>query len=593
MQDNVDPVDEAAVFGRAASPVPEAPARMAIAAPSKTATSTTGAQFIADALVAWEIDHVFFVDAILRETLVGLEQRGVRRILAHSEKGAAYMADGYARASRKLGVCMAQSVGAANLAAGLQDPYLNRTPVLALTGRKAAIFQQRNAYQEVPHAPIYEPVTKVRGHVSTPAQLPYLLMQAMVEAKTGCMRPVHLDLDGYRGSEIENAFIPFTNDILKLFLARKPAASGVPERSALEEASRRIARSTRPMLIVGVGADHSEIGCVLSEFADAFSIPIATSVGARGLIHTTHPKHFGVVGTYSAPYANEMLASADLVIYVGCHVGDQITCDWTVPAIGAPIIQIDADPAECGRNYPGVFGLVGEPARVLAALIAVKGSQPARDDWIERCAEARRRWFSHMRRSTHSDARPIRSERLAFDLSDCLPADSLLVVDTGFSAIWTAQLTELPSPRQRYLRAAGSLGWAFPAAIGAACARLGAPVICFTGDGALHYHLSELETVRRWKLPLVLVINNNAALGQGLRSVKKLYEEREGSMADLVMFKDVNFADVARSFGIAGERVVDPARIVPAIQKAVASGEPAVIDVVTDANCNPEPAWTP
>ncbi len=554
---------------------------------------TTGAQFLADTLVSWGVDHVFFMDAILRETLVELEHRGVKRVLAHSEQGAAYMADGYARASGTLGVCMAQSVGAANLAAGLQDAYLNRTPVLALTGRKNAIFQYRNAYQELPHAPMFEPVTKFRAEVSAPEQLPYLLSQAMVEATSGCPRPVHLDLDGYRGAEIENAPVPIQKPLLKQFAERRPPAVGIPDQDVIDEAVRRLSESEQPMLVVGVGARHPDIGAALAAFAETFSIPIATSVGARGFIPTNHLLHFGVVGNYSAPYANEMLAQADLVIYAGCHVGDQVTCDWRVPTIGTPIIQIDIDPSEIGRNYPGVFGLVGIPAQVLLALANSSGSRPTRDTWVGACRGARDRWLDHAGQYTMSEATPIRAERLARDLSDCLPSCSILVADTGFSATWTAQLTELQSREQLYLRAAGSLGWALPAAIGAACAAPDTPVICFTGDGAMHYHLSELETIQRWNLAVVIVINNNAALGQGLRSVKKLYENRQGRLGDLVLFKDVDFADVAQRFGISGYRVSNPADIVPTIRRAVASRQPCVVDVVTDPDCNPEPAWIP
>lgn len=557
----------------------------------------TGAQFLADAMVSWGVDHVFFVDAILRETLVELERRGVRRILAHSEAAAAYMADGYARASGRVGVCMAQSVGAANLAAALQDAYLNRTAVLALTGRKTAIYQHRNAYQELPHASMFDAVTKFQAHVAVPDQLPHLLMQALVEATAGCPRPVHLDIDGYRGSEIEAAQLPFPDALLQRFCDRRAPSRGLPEPADLADAVAEIAGARRPMLVVGVGAAVAGIAGALAEFAETFGIPVATSVGGRGLLATTHPLHFGVVGTYSAPYANEMLAKADLVIYAGCHVGDQVTCDWRIPAAGTRIVQIDVDPAEIGRNYPGVLGLVGDPARVLRALAkaAPQGSSDdasQRQEWTGACRRARDGWLLQQQRLTRSADRPIRSERLASELSDCLPDDAILVADTGFSATWTAQFTEFRRG-QRYLRAAGSLGWAFPAAIGTVCAVPGAPVVCFTGDGALYYHLGELETLRRWNLPLVVVVNNNAALGQGLRSVKKLYEGREGHLRDLALFNDVDFASLARTFDIAGSRVSDPKDIVPTIRAAVASGKPHVVDVVTDPDCNPEPAWIP
>ena len=152
------------------------------------------------------------------------------------------------------------------------------------------------------------------------------------------------------------------------------------------------------MLVVGVECGRPRgSGKRLRAFAETFGVPVATSVGARGLIATNHPLHFGVVGTYSAPYANEMLAKADLVIYAGCHVGDQMTCDWRVPAIGTPIIQIDMDPAEIGRNYPGVLGLVGDPARVLSALAKAVDPQPARAGWIGSVSAARERWLDQQR----------------------------------------------------------------------------------------------------------------------------------------------------------------------------------------------------
>jgi acetolactate synthase I/II/III large subunit len=555
--------------------------------------SVSGAEFIASYISSWGIDHVFFVDAILRETLVELEKRGVKRILAHSENAAAYMADGYARASGKPGVCMAQSVGAANLASGLQDAYLNRTPVIAITGRKNPIYQHRNAYQELPHAPMYAAVTKFHADVGSVEQVPYLLPQAFREAVSGARRPTHLDVDGYRGAELEAARLTFTEVVYRQFLDQRPAAAPQAAHEEIVAAAALIAAAQRPMLVLGVGAAEPGIGDAVRTFVDTLSIPVATSIGGRGLIETSHPKHLGVLGTYSAPYANAVLYEADLVIYAGSHMGDQITCDWSNPRLGARIIQIDVDQAELGRNYPNTVGLAGSPRQVLRQLTAAAGALPERTAWLARCAGALRHWRERVASLTASPAAPIRAERLASELSVCLPRDAILVADTGFSATWTAQFTELNFSGQAYLRAAGSLGWGFPAAIGAKLAAPHRPVVCFTGDGALYYHLSELETVRRWNVPLVVVVNNNSALGQGLRSVKKLYAGRDGRAADLALFGDVDFARIAEDFGVRGARVERPDGIIPTISTAVASGDPALIDVVTDPDCNPEPPWLP
>jgi acetolactate synthase-1/2/3 large subunit len=561
--------------------------------PDSRNISVSGAEFIASTIASFGIDHVFFVDAILRETLVELEKRGIRRILAHSEQAAAYMADGYARASGKPGVCMAQSVGAANLASGLQDAFLNRTPVIAMTGRKNPIYQHRNAYQELPHAPMYAAVTKFHADVATIEQAPYLVPQAFREAMSGTRRPTHLDFDGYRGADIDTAHLTLPGDVYRQFLDHRAPAAPEAARADVAEATAILSAAQRPMLVVGVGASEPGIGGAVRAFADTLAVPVATSVGGRGLIETSHPKHFGVLGTYSAPYANEALYEADLVIYAGCHVGDQITCDWTNPRIGTRILQIDVDSAELGRNYPNTFGLVGSPARVLQQLAVAGGTVPDRSAWLRRCADALRSWRDNAAPVTTSLATPIRAERLAAEVSDCLPETAMVVADTGFSAIWTAQFTEFRFPGQTYLRAAGTLGWAFPASIGAKLAAPGRPVICFTGDGALCYHLAEIETMKRQNVPVVVVVNNNSALGQGLRSVKKLYAGREGQLKDLALFGQVDFSRAAEAFGVRGARVNEPQDIVPTIKSAVAAGEPFLIDVVTDPDCNPEPPWLP
>lgn len=552
----------------------------------------TGASFIADAIEAQGTDHVFFVDAILRETLVELERRGIKRILAHSEKSAAYMADGYARVSGQLGICMAQSVGAANLAAGLQDAYLNRTPVLAITGKKDAYHQYRNAYQEIPHAPFFSAVTKYQADVDEIAQLPLLLKQAIREASSGTRRPVHLDFKHYRGSDIEEAALDLDSLIYDQFVAPDIQPVSQASTESIAQARVRLDGSKKPMLVLGVGAANAGITEPLRRFAEDRQIPIATSVGGRGLIETNHPLHVGVVGTYSAPYANKLLYDADLVIYLGCHTGDQVSCDWSVPRPGTPILQIDIDQAEIGRNYPNTIGLYGDPARILDQL--GDGNVPSeRTDWLSACSSAKSQWEGGYRDILSSDDRPIRAERLARDLSEALDDGAVVVADTGFSATWTAQLTEFRKASQTYLRAAGSLGWAFPAAIGATCAAGSRPVICFTGDGAMHYHSADLETIARWNLPLVTVVNNNSSLGQGLRSVKKLYEGQDGSPDDLVNFKAISFADLAEVYGVTGLRVEDPAEIVPTIRKAVGLKRPVVVDVITDPNCNPQSPWVP
>jgi acetolactate synthase I/II/III large subunit len=215
----------------------------------------TGARFLAETFKGYGITHVFFVEAILRRTLVEMEALGIRRVLTHSEKAAAYMADGYARVSRRPGLCMAQSVGAANLASGLQDPYLGLSPVIALTGKKPPSAQHRNAYQEISHSPLFDPVTKYNVSVDTVEQLPHLLRQALREATSGAPGPVHLDVGGgYAGEGIEGGKGDMEVVIEKAF-TRYPSSRPVPEKESLQEAAHILEEAERPVIVAGGGAD--------------------------------------------------------------------------------------------------------------------------------------------------------------------------------------------------------------------------------------------------------------------------------------------------------------------------------------------------
>jgi len=552
----------------------------------------TGAHYLAAALKQIGVSDVFFIDAVLRKTLIELEDQGIGRVLVHSEKAAAYMADGYARMSGRVGVCMAQSVGAANLAAGLQDGFLHRAPILALTGRKPPGFRYRNAYQEIDHAPLYAPVTKLHADVALIEELPLLLAQALRTAISGSPRPVHLDLDGLQGEIIENGRLD-APPLPDAALGRLPKLRPRAPAEQIEAAARALRGAQRPVLVVGTGAVQAEAHDAVRTLAEGFALPVATSLGGRGILPTTHPRHIGVVGTYSAPPTNELVHRADLVVFLGSHTGDQTTNNWTVPPPVRAIIQIDRDATEIGRNYPGVVGVEGCPRQALLDLFDALGDHTPWRDWAEEAAAHYADWHASMAPLRRSDATPIRVERLCHEISEALPENGVLVADTGYSGIWTGTMVELEHPSQRYLRAAGSLGWAFPAALGAKVGGPDRPVLCFSGDGAFYYHLGELETARRRGIPVVTVINNNSAFGQGLPKVRALYGNRPGDPDEIIRFGPTNFAEVAKSFGVEGIRVEEPDAIRPALEKALSMNAPVVLDVVTDALPRAPEPWNP
>jgi acetolactate synthase-1/2/3 large subunit len=555
-------------------------------------SKTSGAKFIAETLKGYQVTHVFFMESILNRALVEMEELGIRRILTHSEKTAAYMADGYARASRKPGVCMAQSVGAANLASGLQDAYLGLSPVIAISGKKPPMAQYRNAYQEIPHGPLFQPVTKYNVSVDTVEQLPHLLRQAFREATTGSPGPVHLDVLGHLGWPIEYGEAEMEVVIEETF-TRYPTFRPEPEKEKLQAAVLALEKAERPVIVAGGGVVASSAGPDIVEFAEMLSIPVATSIGGKEAILDNHPLCVGVVGSYSRACANRVVSEADLVLFIGSHTGDQVTNDWSVPQKDVSVIQIDIDPAELGRNYPNAVPLFGDAKVTVKRLKESAKKGGGNPKWVQRAQQLVKEWRDEMEPLRHSDATPMRPERLCKEISDALPENGILVVDTGNAGIWTGTMVYLTKPGQSYLRAAGSLGWAYPASLGAKCGAPDRPVFCFIGDGGFFYHLSELETASRCGIKTVTIVNNNHSFSQVKFLIGRAYEGKTGNWDDLYQFRKLDFAQIARDFGCHGIRVEKPEDVGKALKEALASDLPTVVDVVTDPEARAVPPWKP
>jgi acetolactate synthase-1/2/3 large subunit len=551
-----------------------------------------GAEWLARALASTGMSHVFFVESTLRRTLLQLSDLGVQPVLAHSEKAAAYMADGYARVAGRPGVCMAQSVGAANLAAGLQDAYLGRSPVIAFTGRKEPSFQHRNAYQEVAHTPLFAAVTKFSTPVESTTELPRLLRQAWRAALADTVRPTHLDFNGLQGDVIE---LGQTSEppVLETEPRPVPVHRPVADERDLERIAALLTGARRVAIVAGDGAAVSGAGPEVLALAEALAAPVATTLGARALIPTRHRLCAGVAGSYSAPPANRIVNGAELVLFVGCDTGDQVTHSWRIPPLDTKIVQIDIDPLELGRSYANTVGIVGDPKATLARLVQIVG-KPVRDSsYADEAARMVADWRDSVTALLEKNSAPISVERLCAEITRALPPDGVVVADTGYSGIWTGTMIDFNGVGQSYQRAAGSLGWAFPASLGAKCAAGARKVVCFTGDGGFYYHLPELETARRCNIAVVIVVNNNSGFGQNLTGVHRISGNRPGRGEELIRFGPTDFAEVARSFGVRGIRVEEPGEVGVALQEALGTNGPVVVDVVTELEPRAPEAWLP
>lgn len=551
-----------------------------------TETKTTGAKYIARIMKEYGVDHLFIVLAILRRTLVEFEREGIKRVVAHSEKSAAYMADGYARVTRKPGIAMAQSVGAANLAAGLQDPYLAHSPVITITGRKEPLFQYRNSYQELPlHDRLYDSVTKFDAYVDEVGQLPFLLSRAFREATTIAPRPVHLELKGLSGECIEYEEGTLLHDVETRF-SSYPAIRLIPQPEDVDVVAQELGKAERPVVVVGKGIYDSDARVEFTRFIEKIGIPVAAGCDGKGVLPDTHPQFVGIAGNYGAWCANEVITQSDLVIFIGSGISDQTTLDWTVPGPKTRVVQVNIDPSQVCASYSNSIGVVADAKLFLEAI--EKKMKAPKDSWGTWLEHAKKLFFEYQQayaKFKNSEEMPMKPARLCHELEQVLPSNAILVADTGYSAQWSANMILLDSPEQHYIRAAGSLGWAFPASIGAKAGAPDRPVVCFCGDGALWYHIAELETAKRHGFNVIVVVNNNSAFGQSRVGIQKAYGTDKGNMDELYSFEHVDFAKIAEDIGCMGVRVEKPEEFAPAMQKALSANTPVVINVITDPTC--------
>jgi acetolactate synthase-1/2/3 large subunit len=544
----------------------------------------TGAKVMARMLDGYGVTDIFHVPAILRRTMAEIEATTkIRRVRTHGEKSAAYMADGYARATRRPGICMAQTVGGLNLAAGLRDAYLAKSPVIAMTGGRDPGTKFRKVYQQVDDIPAYAGVTKFNATVDSVERFPDMVRQAFRTAVSGSPGPVHLEFRGNEGQiDLEEA--EMDAEVETLF-ASVPPFRPEPNAESIAKALAILQAAEKPVIVAGGGARWSMAGPAIVRLAEKLQIPVATSHGGKDAIPATHPLSVGVVGTYSRGSANRVVADADLVFFIGSETGGMTTHFWKVPKLGTRAIQIDIDPEALGRNYSLVAAIQGDAKVSVEKMIALADADTAfrRKGWVEQARRHVGDWYQQYNELLTSDAVPIRPERICAELSKNLPDDAFVVCDTGHAGMWMGGMYDLRTPQQSYVRCAGHLGWAFPAALGVKCGVPDRPVVCFTGDGGLWYHIGEIETAVRWNIPAVIVVNDNHSGNQSKHGYDVSYGGKQTEQArELWVFKDINFAKIAECIGALGIRVEKASDIGPAIEKGLASGRPTIIDIATD-----------
>jgi acetolactate synthase-1/2/3 large subunit len=553
-----------------------------------------GAELLVQCLIQEEVQFVFgipggqlcpILDAIRR---LGADA-GLQFIMTRHEQAAAHMADAYARVTGRPSVCVGTvGPGAADLVPGVYAAWADSIPMVVLTAQNQSwkSYPERGSMQSLDQAGLFAPITKWGARVTHWQRIPELVQRAFRTAVSGRPRPVHLDLhvDALvaTGDEDALAFAPTQP------AHYRPDRGPVAQPDLIEQAARLLVEAERPLLHPGGGVLRSGAWDEVRELAEYLSAPVTTSMGACGVLAEDHPLCL-IAGGYGALGAQAM---AGTVLLVGGRMGD--VDFWGRPPFwGEPgeqkLIQVDVEPQNVALNRPVDLALIGDAKATLRALLeAVKrltAPLPQRAEMAEYRA-TQDAWLAHFEKQAASDKKPIHPLRLVRDVRAFFPREAISVLDGGNTTVWAHYLNRVYAPRS-FLWAAdsGHLGTALPFALGARLGRPDRPVYALCGDGAFALNLQELETAARLKLPVVIVVADDHQWGMIKAAQMAAYDARYIG----VDFDDVRYDQVAQACGCYGERVEDPRQITPALERAVRSGKPAVLDVVVDPWANLTP----
>jgi acetolactate synthase-1/2/3 large subunit len=509
---------------------------------------------------------------------------GIRHVLMRHEAGAGHAAEGYARATGRVGVAFATSgPGATNLVTPIADAYLDSVPTVFVTGQVSTALRGTNAFQEADVIGITAPIVKHSIAVERADDAAQAIADALHLAVTGRPGPVLVDLP------VDIARAAARGET-------RPAALGLPgHRPRLRPngrqvrlAARAIAAARRPVLYAGGGVVHAGAAAELIALAHATRLPVTTTLMALGAFPGSDPQWLGMLGMHGTRAANWAMDEADLIVAVGARFDDRVTGALDEFAPAAKVVHIDVDPAEIGKNVAAHIPIVGDARRALEAIVAepaLAGADPGRlDAWWERI----RGWqAAHPDAPRDGAAVPIDPEAALDALQAATGGDAVVTTDVGQHQMWAAARLRFDAPR-RWITSGGlgTMGFGLPAALGAQAARPEATVVCVSGEGSLLLNVQELATAAIECLPVKVLLLDNASLGM-VRQQQDMFWGGRRSAVDLGSSPD--WAALATAFGVAGRSICDPADVADAIAETLAEPGPALLRVAVapEADCLP------
>ncbi|MEM4410249.1 MAG: thiamine pyrophosphate-binding protein [Candidatus Caldarchaeum sp.] len=547
------------------------------------------AELVVNCLVECGVKHIFglsghttleLLDAIYNE-------KRCRFVSVRHEQVAACAADGYARASGRHGVCLAHvGPGNANMVIGIATALRDSSPVLALTCNEDFENLGRDVFQEWDQLSVFKPITKWSAQIRHPAEASRIMRMAMLRCVLGRPGPVQVDLPlDVMSLEVNERHIEKTPRY-DLYSSRVR-----PDPELLKVVSNMLLEAERPLILAGGGTIWSNASEELIRLAEALYIPVAVTHTGRGVIPDTHPLFIGILGRWGHVAAIDACKSSDLILAIGCRLADINTMRWSVISSDAKIIQADIDPNELGRQYPIEVGIVSDAKMFCRDLLEAVGKLSIKGaaDRAQRVKMIRDQMSVELDRFFHerSDGKPIKPQRIIKEINQVLNGNYIVTVGAGKHAEYANKVL-VKEPRS-YLKSVGfgSMGWAYPAALGAKLARPDKTVISLVGDGDFAMTMQDVETAVREDIPVVAVVFNDSCFS----SIKRFQADFYGKRFIGVDYRETDFAGMAEIFGADGYRVKESEEIGTSLRRAVKSSRAAVLDVVIDPYEYPPVSW--
>ncbi|MHB1407924.1 MAG: biosynthetic-type acetolactate synthase large subunit, partial [Desulfitobacteriaceae bacterium] len=539
----------------------------------------TGAEAIIESLKRENVEVVFGYPGGAVLTLYdALYKADFHHILTRHEQGAVHAADGYARATGKVGVCMATSgPGATNLVTGIATAYMDSIPIVAFTGQVAVSLIGRDSFQEADIRGITTPITKHNYLVKKVEDLPRVIKEAFYIARSGRPGPVVVDV----AKDVFAATLEYEYPESVNLRGYRPIFEG--DQTAIHQALEAMTEAHRPLVFIGGGVTLANMAREVTELLDLTGFPVTSSLMGLGTVPDDHPQHLGMVGMHGTYAANIATTECDLLIGVGVRFDDRVTGLLAEFASQAKVVHFDIDPAEINKNVLSDIRVVGDLRWSIPALLT-KAANRKSEDWrakIENWSQQVQAWSEENPLVYERRSDVIMPQTVIEKVSELTGGDAVIVTDVGQHQMWTAQYYRFKNPRS-FLTSGGlgTMGYGLPSAIGAQMGKPDKTVFLFAGDGGIMMNCQEIATAANNNLPIKVIIMNNQVLGMVAQWQRMFYE---GRLAHTSLKGHTDFVKLAEAMGATGLRVSKPEELEETLKKALEIPGPVFIDVLVPA----------